>query len=222
MTAELTLRDHARGAVREEVMRQAWLLFSAQGFEATTVDQIAAAAGMSRRTFFRYFSGKDELVLTRLVESGESVVEALRRRPADEPVWTSLRRAFDDRVARAGGARRPGAALLVMLRTEPAVRATVVEWRRRWQELLEPAVAERLPGRRGGSTPDVRAAAIVASALACLETAQDGLGGPSRLAAVDPARPGDGGRRPAPAGLRLSRRGRPAGRAPRTAPDRRS
>src|SRR4029077_8820150 len=90
MTAELTLRDHARGAVREEVMRQAWLLFSAQGFEATTVDQIAAAAGMSRRTFFRYFAGKDELVLTRLVESGQSVVDALRLRPADEPVWVSL------------------------------------------------------------------------------------------------------------------------------------
>ena len=51
MTAELSLRDHARGAVRDEVMRQAWLLFSEQGFEATTVDQIAAAAGMSRRTF---------------------------------------------------------------------------------------------------------------------------------------------------------------------------
>ena len=58
-----------------------------------------------------------------------------------------------------------------MLHTEPAVRATVVEWRRRWQELLEPAVAERLPARRGGG-PDVRASSIVACALACLETAQ--------------------------------------------------
>ncbi len=173
MTAELTLRDHARGAVREEVMRQAWQLFSAQGFEATTVDQIAAAAGMSRRTFFRYFSGKDELVLTRLVESGAGVVEALRRRPADEPVWVSLRRAFDESVAEQEAHADLARPLLVMLRTEPGVRASVVEWRRRWQELLQPAVAERLPLRRGGSTPDVRAAAIVASALSCLETAQD-------------------------------------------------
>jgi AcrR family transcriptional regulator len=173
MTAELTLRDPARGAVREEVMRQAWLLFSAHGFEATTVDEIAAAAGMSRRTFFRYFSGKDELVLARLVESGESVVEALRRRPADEPVWTSLRRAFDDLVAEQEAHADLARPLLVMLRTEPAVRSSVVEWRRRWQELFQPAIAERLPGRRGGSTPDVRAAAIVASALSCLETAQD-------------------------------------------------
>ncbi len=172
MTAELTLRDHARGAVRDEVMRQAWLLFSEQGFEDTTVDQIATAAGMSRRTFFRYFSGKDELVLTRLVESGQDVADALRGRPADEQVWESLRRAFDGGIAQQEAAADRARPLLVMLHTEPAVRATVVEWRRRWQELLEPAVAERLPARRGGSGPDVRAAAIVACALACLETAQ--------------------------------------------------
>ena len=172
MTAELTLRDHARGAVRDEVMRQAWLLFSEQGFEATTVDQIAAAAGMSRRTFFRYFAGKDELVLARLVESGENVAEALRGRPADEPVWTALRRAFDGQLAEQEAHADRARPLLVMLHTEPAVRAPVVEWRRRWQELLEPAVAERLPPRRGGSVPDVRAAAIVAGALSCLETAQ--------------------------------------------------
>jgi hypothetical protein len=53
---------------------------------------------MSRRTFFRSFTGKDELVLTRLVESGESVAEALRERPTTGPVWMSLRRALDEGV----------------------------------------------------------------------------------------------------------------------------
>jgi AcrR family transcriptional regulator len=173
VTSAPTLRDHARDAVRGVVMRQAWLLFSRQGFEATTIDQIAAAAGMSRRTFFRYFTGKDELVLARLVESGESVVDALRERPTDEPVWTSLRRAFDGGVVQQETHADIARPLLVMLRTEPGVRGSVVEWRRRWQELLEPVVAERLPRRRAGSAPDVRAAAIVASALSCLETAQD-------------------------------------------------
>jgi AcrR family transcriptional regulator len=173
MTSTPPLRDHARGAVRDEVARQAWLLFSRQGFEATTVDHIAAAAGMSRRTFFRYFTGKDELVLARLVESGESVVHALRARPEDEPIWASLRRAFDEGVLQQEAHADVARPLLVMLRTEPGVRGTVVEWRRRWQEILEPVVAERLPGRRRGGSPDVRAAAIVASALSCLETAQN-------------------------------------------------
>src|SRR6476619_5394403 len=94
MSDGLSLRDHARGAVRDEVMKQAWLLFADHGFEATTVDQVAAAAGMSRRTFFRYFAGKDELVLDRLLESGEGIATALAERPAAEDAWTALRAAF--------------------------------------------------------------------------------------------------------------------------------
>ena len=90
----MTLRDHARGAVRDEVAKQAWLLFAENGYEATTVDQIAEAAGMSRRTFFRYFAGKDELVLERLVESATMIADALRGRPPAESAWPALRGAF--------------------------------------------------------------------------------------------------------------------------------
>jgi AcrR family transcriptional regulator len=173
MATELTLRDHARGAVRDEVMKRAWLLFAEQGFEATTVDQIAAAAGMSRRTFFRYFSGKDELVLERLLESGDRVAAALRDRPADEPAWTALRAAFDEVVRPQEQHAAHSRALQLMLRDEPAVRASVLERRRRWEEVLTPLVAVRLPRRHGGRGPDVRAAALTASALACLEVAQE-------------------------------------------------
>ncbi len=173
MATELTLRDHARGAVRDEVMRHAWMLFSEQGFEATTVDQIAAAAGMSRRTFFRYFTGKDELVLERLVEAGERIAAALRQRPATEQVWTSLREAFDEVVRQQEEYAERARRVQLMLRTEPAVRASVAEWRRRWQELLVPPVAERLPRRHGGRGPDLRADALVAAALSCLEVAQE-------------------------------------------------
>jgi len=173
MTAAMTLRDHARGAVRDEVMRHAWLLFSEQGFEATTVDQIAEAAGMSRRTFFRYFTGKDELVLERLVEAGEAIAAALVQRPDDEPVWTSLRAAFDEVVRQQEEYAVLARPLQIMLRTEPAVRGSMVERRRRWQELLAPAVAARLPRRHGGRTPDLRADAVVAAALSCLEVAQE-------------------------------------------------
>lgn len=173
MTAEMTLRDHARGAVRDEVMRQAWLLFSEHGFEATTVDQIAEAAGMSRRTFFRYFTGKDELVLERLVEDGERIAAALGQRPQGEPVWASLRAAFDEVVRQQEEYADLARPLQIMLRTEPAVRGSMVERRRRWQELLAPAVAARLPRRHGGRAPDLRADAVVAAALSCLEVAQE-------------------------------------------------
>src|ERR1700740_1510997 len=85
------LRDVTRHAVRDEVLRQAWQLFATQGFEATTVEQIADASGMSRRTFFRYFASKDELVVVTFVETGEKLGADLTERPAEETAWTALR-----------------------------------------------------------------------------------------------------------------------------------
>lgn len=172
MAVELTMREHARGAVRDEVMRRAWLLFGEQGFEATTVDQIAAAAGMSRRTFFRYFAGKDELVLERLQEAGSRVAEALDRRPAGERAWNALRAAFDEVVVPQEEHDDQARRVQLMLRNEPGVLASIEERRRRWLVLLAPLVAKRLPPmRRRG--PDTRSDAIAGSALACLDAAQE-------------------------------------------------
>ncbi|MRK03084.1 TetR family transcriptional regulator [Aeromicrobium sp. S22] len=172
MPEEMSLRDHARGAVRAEIARKAWRLLADQGFEATTIDQIAEAAGMSRRTFFRYFASKDELVLTRLVESGDRIAEALRARPADEPAWPALRAAFQHIVELQEAHAEVARPLQVMLRAEPALRATRQERRTLWLELLAPLVAERLPPRPGRTGPDIRALALTGSALACFEAAQ--------------------------------------------------
>jgi AcrR family transcriptional regulator len=169
MSETTTLRDHARDAVRAEVQRQAWLLFAEHGFEATTVDRIAAESGMSRRTFFRYFASKDDLVLSRMVESGGEIVTALEARPTDERPWRALRAAFGVIVEKQASHAEHSRRLQLMLRDEPAVRATVEEWRRRWSALLSPVVAARLTGVNRG----LRAEAIVRSALECLEAAQE-------------------------------------------------
>jgi AcrR family transcriptional regulator len=170
----MTLRDHARGAIRDEVAKHAWSLFVDQGFEATTVDQIAEAAGMSRRTFFRYFAGKDELVLERLVESGSQIADELRARPVSEAAWPALRAAFAVTIALQEAHADKSRPLLLMLRDEPTLRTTLEARRRLWLELLAPLTAERLPRAHDrGTGPDVRAEAITGSAIACLETAQD-------------------------------------------------
>jgi AcrR family transcriptional regulator len=171
MAAPVTLRDHARHAVRDEVSRRAWSLFADQGFEATTVDQIAAAAGMSRRTFFRYFDGKDELLLDRLLESGGELAGALQQRPADEPAWPALRAALDVLVRRQERHAARARVMLVMLR-EPAVRASLLERQRRWQLMLAPLLAPRLPAAADPAT-DPRPTAVAGCAIACLDAAQD-------------------------------------------------
>jgi AcrR family transcriptional regulator len=164
------LRDVARTAVREEVLRHAWRLFAEQGFEATTIDQVAGAAGMSRRTFFRYFSGKDELIVARMIEAGERVAEALAARPAEEPAWPALRAAFDAIVRIQDEKSGPSRTLQRLLRDEPGVRASLEERRRYWVALLTPLVGPRLPA---GVSPDLRAQAVVSAAIACLDLTQE-------------------------------------------------
>jgi AcrR family transcriptional regulator len=168
------LRERTRRAVRAELMAEAWRLFAAQGFEATTVEQIAVAAGMSKRSFFRYFASKEDLVLGNLEDVGREVAAALSERPADESAWQALRRAFDGLVADIEadpGRFRP---LLTMLRGEPGLHASHVEKRQRWQTMLVPLLATRVPARPGGSAdrPDPRPAALAGAALTCLDAAQ--------------------------------------------------
>ncbi|HEX3932650.1 MAG TPA: TetR family transcriptional regulator [Nocardioides sp.] len=163
-----SLRDVARNAVRDEVMRAAWELFAVHGFEATTVEQIAEAAGMSRRTFFRYFNGKDELILDKLLEVGDRVAAALAARPPKEAAWPALRAALDVVVLAQDQAPEPSRRLGQLLRDEPSTRGSMEERRRRWTDALGPLVAERLPGHG-----EAAGRAVAGAALACYDAATD-------------------------------------------------
>lgn len=164
------LREVARTAVRDEVLRHAWQLFAVQGFEATTVDQVAGAAGMSRRTFFRYFSGKDELIVAPMIDAGHRVAEALAARPAKERAWPALRAAFDTVVRIQDEKAEPSRTLQRLLRDEPGVRASLEERRRYWVSLLTPLVEPRLPS---GPNLQLRAEAVASAAIACLDMTQE-------------------------------------------------
>ncbi|MDX6301431.1 MAG: hypothetical protein QOF53_2645 [Nocardioidaceae bacterium] len=164
----ISLRDVARNAVRDQVVRSAWDLFVERGFDGTTVDQIAEAAGMSRRTFFRYFAGKDELILDKLLEVGDHVAAALAARPADEAAWPALRASLDVVVTAQDQFPEPSRRLAVLLRDEPGTRGTIEERRRRWTDTLGPLVAERL---RHHSLTAGRA--VAGAALACYDAATD-------------------------------------------------
>jgi AcrR family transcriptional regulator len=65
-------------------------LFDQQGYEATTVEQIAAAANVSRATFFNYFAGKDATLLDQDPEERREWRALIAERPPDEPLWDSL------------------------------------------------------------------------------------------------------------------------------------
>src|SRR5438552_16587217 len=84
------LRERTRRAVRAELADVALRMFADRGYEKTTVDDIARAAGLTKRSFFRYFPSKEDAAFAQIDVLGETVVDEIRARPADEPPWTCL------------------------------------------------------------------------------------------------------------------------------------
>ncbi|MFD2796685.1 TetR/AcrR family transcriptional regulator [Promicromonospora vindobonensis] len=164
-----TLRERTRRAVHAEITDTALRLFAEQGFDATTVDQIAAAAGISRRSFFHYFGSKEDVVLGDLEALGLRVRDALEARPATETAWEALRAAL---MTLQGPDTDAATELQIagMYADAPSLRARHLEKHLRWQELLAPDVERRL-GIAPAATVDPRARAVIAAALACLDIA---------------------------------------------------
>ncbi|MEU8683579.1 TetR/AcrR family transcriptional regulator [Streptomyces sp. NPDC048611] len=92
-TALAGLRERKKRRTRDALIRAALELFTEQGYEATTIDEIAEAVNVSQRTYFRYFANKEDVAFAvqEMVEA--RFVEELLARPAAEAPLTALRTA---------------------------------------------------------------------------------------------------------------------------------
>ncbi|GAA0266095.1 TetR family transcriptional regulator [Actinomadura nitritigenes] len=88
---ETSLRERKKVATRRALSRAAALLAVERGVEGVTIEAIADAAGVSPRTFHNYFPGKEEAIVAPLTDGAQAVIDALRARPAGEPIWDALR-----------------------------------------------------------------------------------------------------------------------------------
>ncbi|WP_193106693.1 TetR family transcriptional regulator [Brachybacterium sp. FME24] len=140
------------------------------GYEATTVEAICAAAEISRSTFFRYFTSKDDAVLTDVDEASELLRDALSARPDEEPVWTALRHALEPLIDRYDADPQPGRQLAALIAETPGLAAHQHEKHVRWCEALRPEVSRRI-GADPTDNTDPRSTATIAAALACLDAA---------------------------------------------------
>jgi AcrR family transcriptional regulator len=95
MTAnEPSLRDRQRAQILADIRRAAFRLFTERGYDAVTTEEVAAAAGVSARTLFRYVPTKEELILGPIRHGGAAIVSLLEARPAREAPDVALANAI--------------------------------------------------------------------------------------------------------------------------------
>jgi len=153
------LRERKRQQTRERLTRVAMALFLERGFEATTLDDIAAAADISRRSFFHYFGSKEDVVFAWHEDSTAALVAAVAARPSSESMLTAAENAIFAMVRQL----EPGEAIAMacLKRDNPALQARdQVKY-----EKLERALAEALSKRAGHRTEklEARLAAMIAT-----------------------------------------------------------
>jgi AcrR family transcriptional regulator len=93
-----SLRDRQRAQIRADISFAAFRLFAAHGFENVTTEQIAAAAGISASTFFRYTATKEDLLLDPVRRGGDAIAALLEQRPSTESPDVALVRAIEART----------------------------------------------------------------------------------------------------------------------------
>jgi AcrR family transcriptional regulator len=165
-----------RGALRQAASR----LFAEQGYEATTVAQIARAAQVGERTFYRYFDGKAALLAEQALAWIDALHDAIRDRPAEEDPYLAVARAMIAVAGQYAAAADPGgiwiftetSQLLALLR-----RATPRPLRR-LEESIAAAILHRLEAAPGGTTQppgktsaEFQAQLLARVAVAALRTA---------------------------------------------------
>jgi AcrR family transcriptional regulator len=94
------LRERTKARTRQELIEAAFALFAERGFEECTVEEIAKAADVSPRTFFRYFAVKEDVALAPMQDESDRMIQALAERPVSESPLTALREAFRGPVGR--------------------------------------------------------------------------------------------------------------------------
>jgi AcrR family transcriptional regulator len=149
------LRERTRRAVRAELSGLALAMFAERGFDQTTVDEIARAGGLTKRSFFRYFPAKEDVVF----------VEEIRARPAGEDPWQCLHqvlRRWEERIH--GSARELAAHRLI--ESTPSLRARRHEKREQWRARVSAALQDRSDATLDTFTADL----LTNAASAALDT----------------------------------------------------
>jgi mycofactocin system transcriptional regulator len=158
-----------RATSRAELEQAAFALFAARGFEGTTVDEIAAAAGIGRRTFFRYFPSKNDIPWGAFEDELERMRVRLKACPPEVPLADALRVALID-FNRVAPAQVPlhRRRMELILRVPTLLAHSTLRFAA-WREVVAEFVAERTGRRPDDLAPQAIAHAVLGVAIAAYE-----------------------------------------------------
>src|SRR6266550_6851184 len=94
--ARPALTERRKAHTRREIAETALALFAHDGYDNVSAEAIAAEAGVSLRTFYRYFSTKDDVLSPIITEATQELVAAIAARPAREGLATAVQRAYEE------------------------------------------------------------------------------------------------------------------------------
>ncbi|WP_377267608.1 TetR/AcrR family transcriptional regulator [Peterkaempfera sp. SMS 1(5)a] len=166
--APTTLWDRTRQLASQEILATALRLFTEQGYDETTIAQIAREAGVSQRTLFRYFGTKEDLLGGNQDRFGQVLMDTISEQPADAGVWNALR-AGVAAVLALHDSREQALERFRLLHNTASLRAGWLEKRLRFQENLLPLIETRMDVATGNE--GAKARAVIATAFACLDAA---------------------------------------------------
>ncbi|HWE54214.1 MAG TPA: TetR family transcriptional regulator [Acidimicrobiales bacterium] len=162
-----SLRERNKARARAEIAAAALDLFAQRGFADVTVDEIVIAAGVSRRTFFRYFETKEDALLADYPELNVRLADSLSHGHAEDlmgAVRASLHRLADWYVERSEAVL----ARSQLIHDALAVAARNLEFFSQWEKAIAATTADSMGLDPGGLVPRTIAAAVVGAFRAAL------------------------------------------------------
>ena len=161
------VRDRVREKMKVELAEQAYAVFAERGVENVTVQQAAQAAGISRATFFRYFSSKEDAVVTALRSMTGHFADMARSMTSQpgESLLELLRRSFEPAVAFAEQDPVTMISRIELIRSTPALRASWQESLREQQAALAQALSPFCANQRLAETAALLGLSLYGHAL---------------------------------------------------------
>jgi AcrR family transcriptional regulator len=164
------LRQQKKALTRATIEARALERFLSEGYESVRLEDLCAECLVSTRTFFRYFSSKEDLVLGRLRSHLDLAAELFARRPADEPLLESLRAVINETVADYAADPHRELARLRLVATTPVLEAGLGRVFAGFERLVRRFAAAHANTDEDARGPRLIAAAAVAAFHVGLES----------------------------------------------------